>query len=473
MTPHLISSAGERVPTATPRRELPYVLIADTDERRIAACIAAVKPHRYGALVAANSDEALRILDRFGAPLLLFTDVLIPPQGGFALIDAVRALQPVRTGIVAWASARGVREFALCHLADLHVRVLRASAPAPVIRSLVQAMLNGPAPRHNGGGETESLTPSANEDLVDWLQTRAREICRTPGIAVYMREEAGNSFRSSGSWTPDEPIPQSLDYLPHALNRVMETREPFVAFDVDAGPAGHAVDERGFAGVRGIIAVPIYAADRANVVGMICAFDVKPLTLDARQVEALTALGRNAAGGASVEAGGRLGGRRSHAPAPFPAQTVLRAVASKVTLLDRDAGSIAVARELARVRREQYPLSVVLFDINARATDEETLSSAPSPVDDFGPTLTRVVRGSDLAIRWGRRELLLVLPGLHSSEARRVADRVRQAVRSGAGDRVAIAEGVAELGSDTWESTLARAGDDLRGTDGPAVGGAE
>jgi len=464
MTPHLISSAGERVATAAPRRELPYVLIADTDERRIAACIAAIKPHRYGALVAANTDEALRILDRFGAPLLLFTDIVIPPQGGFALIEAVRGLQPARTGIVAWASARGVREFALCHVADLHVRVLRATAPATVIRSLVNTMLTGPAPHHNGGGDSESSVPSPAEDLVDWLQTRAREICRTPGIAVYMREEAGNSFRSSGSWTPDEPIPQSLDYLPHALNRVMETREPFVAFDVDAGPAGHGVEERGFAGVRGIIAVPIYAADRANVVGMICAFDVKPLTLDARQVEALATLGRNAARGPAVQTASRLAGRRSHSPAPFAAQTVMREVASKVTLLDRDAGSIAVARELARVRREQYPLSVVLFDINAHAADDGTLSSAPSPVDDFGPTLTRVVRGSDLAIRWGRRELLLVLPGLHSSEARRVADRVRQAVRSGAGDRVAIAEGVAELGSDTWESTLARAGNDMRGT---------
>ncbi len=474
--PHLVSNSGGRTPNTPARRELPYVLIADGDERRIEACIAAITPHQQGALVAANTDEAIRILERFGAPLLLFTDILLPTEGGFALIEAVRRMETARTGIVAWASARAMREFAVCHLSGMHVRVLRGSAPAPVVRSLVDAMLKGPAPHHEGTADGfEPTSGPATEDLVDWLQAKAREICGTPGIAVYMREETGNSFRSSGSWTPDEPIPQSLDYLPHALNRVMETHEPFVAFDVHADPVGHVVEERGFGGLRGLIAVPVFARDGKTAVGMICAFDVKPLALDRRQVEALSALGRTAGVEPSMKpVTNRFAARRSQSPARLAGNAQLRAVSPRVTLLDREAGSAAVARELARVRREQYPLSVVLFDINAGTPDEAALSpTAASPVDDLGPTLTRVVRGSDLAIRWGRQELLLVLPGIHSPEARRVADRVRQAVQSGVGDRVAIAEGVAELGSDTWESTLSRAGDDMRGADQPPVSAIE
>lgn len=474
MSPHLVSSFGERASGAPARRELPYVLIADADERRVEACIAAIKPHRHGALVAANTDEATGILERFGAPLLLFTDILLPPQGGFALIEAVRRIETGRTGIIAWASARALREFALCQLAGLHVRVLRGSAPAPVIRSLVGRLLNGsPHPAERSDDDSEPELPSPAEDMVDWLQVRAREICGTPGIAVYMREETGNSFRSSGSWTPDEPIPQSLDYLPHALNRVMETRTPFIALDVAAEPGGHAIEERGFSGLRGLVAVPVFARDGENVVGMICAFDVKRLALQPRQIEALAALGHSTVAPPSAQAvANPFAARRGRTPATIPAEGRVRELSPKVALLDRDEGSAAVARELARVRREQYPLSVVLFDINAVATDSEPLSpAAASPVDALGPALTRAVRGSDLAIRWGRQELLLVLPGIHSTDARRVADRVRQAVRSGVGDRVAIVEGVAELGADSWESMLERAGDDMRGPGDPPITG--
>jgi len=454
------------------RRELPYVLIADVNEQRIHACIDAIKPHRHGVLVAANAHEGAGILDRFGAPVLLFTDVLLPPDGGFALIEAVRRTETARTGIVAWATARELREFAICRLAGLGVRVLTGSAPPPVIHSLVTRLLNGAsdAAPPTAGSSLDGAA-AATEELFEWLQVRAREIAGTPGIAVYLRDDTGNAFRSSGSWAPDEPIPQSLEYLPHALNRVIETREPFVVLDVGGDRVAHGIEERGFGGLRGLVAVPVFGSDHLNVTGMICAFDVKPLALEPRQIEALAALGRSAATPSGGDpAVNRFGGRRGRQTAMrFEDAGQVRDV-TKVAVLDRESGSAAVARELARVRREQYPLSVVLFDVNAQRAgrDEASPSDAPgtadgpNPVDALSTTLMSVVRGSDLAIRWGGHELLLVLPGIHSPEARRVADRVRQAAHADAGEMLSVVEGVAELGSDTWESMLERAGADLR-----------
>ena len=78
-------------------------------------------------------------------------------------------------------------------------------------------------------------------------------------------------------------------------------------------------------------------------------------------------------------------------------------------------------------------------------------------------TLTKAIRGSDLAIQWSSEELLVVLPGLNASEARQVAERVRAAMQAGARHRVAVAGGVAELqANETVESAVARANEKVR-----------
>jgi two-component system cell cycle response regulator len=71
--------------------------------------------------------------------------------------------------------------------------------------------------------------------------------------------------------------------------------------------------------------------------------------------------------------------------------------------------------------------------------------------------LTRGIRESDLAIRWGKEELLVVLPGLGVGEARQVAERVRAAMQAGAIE-AAVAGGVAELlPNEPFESVVVRA----------------
>src|SRR5439155_14235208 len=91
------SSGGAR------RTELSYVLVADADVQRTAACVESIKAFNLGVLVARDGEEALGILRRFGAPILLITDLTLPRKDGFALIEAVRDIDGGRTEIIAWS----------------------------------------------------------------------------------------------------------------------------------------------------------------------------------------------------------------------------------------------------------------------------------------------------------------------------------------------------------------------------------
>src|SRR5262245_34416884 len=220
-------------------RHLPYVLIADADERRIDACIAAINARGCGVLVARNSTDAVMILQRFGPAALVVVDMLLPPGGGLIVAEAARRLEHLRTGVVVWSADRALREFAACMLSGLNARVVGGSAPSDVIRNLVDHMLSGGIDGNQDAAAQREDDARAEEthDAMRALQTRAREIVGVPGIAVYLRDSTGQ-LRSSGTWTPDEPTPHSLDYLPQALNHVMETGRPWVAMNLPIEPAG-------------------------------------------------------------------------------------------------------------------------------------------------------------------------------------------------------------------------------------------
>jgi hypothetical protein len=133
-------------------------------------------------------------------------------------------------------------------------------------------------------------------------------------------------------------------------------------------------------------------------------------------------------------------------------------------LLDRLNGEFAAARELARARREQRQMSVVLFSVSARGTGGQPfVGSVQDPAAMVGHTLLKAIRESDVPIKWSADEVLLVLPGLALDEARRVAERVRAALQAGTGHRAAVSAGVAELlASETFGTLVTRARERVR-----------
>jgi GGDEF domain-containing protein len=183
----------------------------------------------------------------------------------------------------------------------------------------------------------------------------------------------------------------------------------------------------------------------AEVLGALCVFDVQPLGVTDAQIAALESLGRTVVEEVDLQ----VGSDRLRPPAAELEITEERPVTTIATrtadwppaLLERVGGEFAVARELARARREGKEMSVMLFEIAPLTTDANLEES----VRQASETLLRTIRQSDLPIRWSGREFLVVLPGLAGAGARMVAERVRAALQAGASHRVAVAGAVAEL----------------------------
>lgn len=447
------------------RVELPYVLVADTNVERAAMCLDAIRPFKAGVLVARDGDEATRILERFGPPILLIIDLSLARRDGFAVIEGLRAQRRGRTEIIAWAAFRELSEFAAQRLSGLNVRVLRGGAPAEVVQTAIEHAFA----RHS---TTASATPdvvpipSAEElhGMMTALAEKARHLARTPGVAVYLRAPGTTQFRASVTWTSDSPIPHSPYYIPRVFGWILETGEALVLPDLATQQLNDVPTSTLQDVVRGLVAVPI-TGPNAQIIGTICVFDLKPLTLSDVDVDALKALARSVTFGdqpyQEVEppaAHAQQSALQQPAAIPEREEPAAPVSESAAPLLDRLNGEFAAARELARARREQRQVSVVLFSVSDDVRN--AAASSPDASEMVGRTLLKTIRESDLPIRWSGDEVILMLPGLALDDARRVAERVRAALQAGTGHRAAVSAGVAELlPSETFGALVSRARD--------------
>lgn len=480
--------------------ELPYVLVADTNVERAAMCLDAIRQFKAGVLVARDGDEATRILERFGPPILLIIDLSLSRRDGFAVIEGLRAHRWARTEIIAWAAFRELSEFAAQRLSGLNVRVLRGGAPADVVQAAIERAFE----RHSSTAAKNEVatTPPAEElhETMAGLAERAKQLSRTPGVAVYLRAPGSTQFRATVTWTSDAPIPHSPYYMPRVFGWILETGEALILPDLATQPLSDVPTSTIQDVVRGLVAVPIVGANQ-QIIGTICVFDLKPLVLNDVDVDALKALGR------SVTFGDEFEKANASEPRVFPSEAaaaparervepppvrerpaepivnapVVRPVAPPppaapeapaeaagpewpAPLLDRLNGEFAAARELARARREQRQISVVLFNVSVpSAGDAQRSAALADPAGIVATTLVKAIRQSDLPIRWSGEEVLIVLPGLPLDEARRVAERVRAALQAGSGHRAAVSAGVAELlAAETFGALVTRARDRVR-----------
>jgi diguanylate cyclase (GGDEF)-like protein len=250
--------------------------------------------------------------------------------------------------------------------------------------------------------------------------------------------------------------------MPRVFEWILKTGETLVLPDLSRQNVPGTPTLRLRDNLRGLVAVPIVSTEQQTV-GMLCVFDVRSFRFDSAEIDALKALGRGVPAGAGPPALLEAPVRHVEVSAidahVETSSTPALSSGPPIALLDRRDGNLAIARELARVRREQRNLSVILFGVDSVARSADALGQAREDlVSTVAETLTGAVRGSDLAIRWGPDELLVVLAGLNAAEARRVAERVRAAMQAGATMPVAVSGGVAELlAEDTFDSVLARA----------------
>src|SRR5262249_11525050 len=220
-----------------PQAELSYVLVADADLQRTAVCLESIKPFNVGVLVARDGEEALGIVHRFGAPILLITDLSLPRKDGFAVIEAVRDIDGGRAEFTAGSVLRELREFAAHRLAGLNVRILSGSVSTAVLRGAIERALRG-AP-HEPRSMTPPSPPPTVEDIhrtMTELTDRVREVSSAAGVAVYYKPRGQKQFRAAVTWESDVPMPDAPPHLPRVFDLVIESRDPLVLPDLATQP---------------------------------------------------------------------------------------------------------------------------------------------------------------------------------------------------------------------------------------------
>lgn len=98
--------------------------------------------------------------------------------------------------------------------------------------------------------------------------------------------------------------------------------------------------------------------------------------------------------------------------------------------VNRGHGLETLDGELRRARRSRQPLSIVMFDIDHFKTINDELGHPRG--DDLlravGAQLTRVLRQTDVRVRYGGDEFLIILPDTPLAGARQVAEAVRREI---------------------------------------------
>lgn len=429
------------VDSATAPAELRYVLVVDSEAERASFCLQCVAPFRVGFLVARDGAQAAGIIDRFGPPLLLVIDLSVSSSDGFELVDRLRDRHGDRSEVVAWAASRDMREYAGARLSRHDVHVIAGDAARSTIKGAIEHCLERrvEAEPESEVAASPTWSPEQLQRVMAELTYRVQHLVNTPGVAVYLRGPGERTYRASFSWNSDGLMPHSSSHIPRVFQEIATTGRTVVARDLRL----HVADPGQPDAVRGLAAVPVRAG--AEVLGALCVFDVQPLAVTDAQLTALESLGHTVVEEVELQVGGDrrrpIAGELEVAEERTLATIATRTVDWPPALLERVGGEFAVARELARARREGKEMSVILFEI-APLANEANLEES---VQQASETLLRTIRQSDLPIRWSGREFLVVLPGLAGTGARMVAERVRAALQAGARHRVAVAGGVAEL----------------------------
>ena len=103
-------------------------------------------------------------------------------------------------------------------------------------------------------------------------------------------------------------------------------------------------------------------------------------------------------------------------------------------LLNRRAFLESTGREVARTKRYNDSLSVILLDVDhfKQINDRRGHAAGDMVLAAVGQLLNRALRTCDIVARWGGEEFVLVLPSTSLEGAAQVAERVRELLESAA-----------------------------------------
>jgi diguanylate cyclase (GGDEF)-like protein len=381
--------------------------------------------------VTRNGDEARVLLRRRSLPALVVANLSLPRLDGFALLAELRRIAPVSAPPVLVISSSKEMTGAAWNLKDrLGVtELLPADAGEEAIRETLGRLV--PTLRTSTAGRPDQVEPVSAPRQQRWVAELLDRVLAdvahrfSPALAIASLSLHGDEWFRVHVHAPAHPLggrvsPRNWSYI----RQVIEGGEPLVVPDVLQHPLFAQDMFPPMGTLRGYVGVPIRNRSQA-IDGALCLFDLEPLTLDARALDALSETAHRL--GIELEAGIE----RVRSEERFSTLSRLALTDPLTGLANRRGGEEALAREIARARRGGAPLSIALFDIDRFKAINDRAGHAVGDrvLRGISEILSASQRGSDLATRWGGEEFLVLLPDVGLGGARAFAERVRDNVQ--------------------------------------------
>lgn len=130
-------------------------------------------------------------------------------------------------------------------------------------------------------------------------------------------------------------------------------------------------------------------------------------------------------------------------------------------LLNRRGGEAAITNHISRSKSLSSPLSLLLLDIDhfKNVNDKYGHAVGDSVITSVANCLKSNLRSSDVVMRWGGEEYLILLPDTDLQRAINTAEKLREQITRVDVQHavVSVSIGCAELGQDDFTIVLARA----------------
>jgi diguanylate cyclase (GGDEF)-like protein len=444
-----------------------YVLIAEANLNRAATFRSiAADALRWEVVLVRDGGEAVAEMDRRGVPALLILDLSLPRIDGFSVVRQLRQ-QPggARTRVIAVAAHTSLRAAArdlapMLDISNILPLDVERSAFKEALAAAETTIAQEGVRQEKAGAEGPlgafRAPPGADlDEVVDRAAVDVRHRFRLPLSVGYLKAGERETLMLHVSMTePDAPTPSGGPIQWDFLRQVATSNEPLVIPDVENHPVFSRLFVGGARPARGFAAVPLTTAS-SPARGAVCVLDTKPLTLDAGDLDALAAFGRQV--GQEID---RIYAETHEQnilsdPTTEDVQALQHMASTDplTGLANRRGGEKNIANEISRAKRERRPLSCILIDIDRFKHINDTYGhqAGDQVLRDVSALLRATVRAYDILVRWGGEEFLLVLPGVDLDAARLLADRIRRAVETlethGTGP-VTISAGVAAFDTD-------------------------
>ena len=446
---------------------VPYALVAEFDSVRGELYSRAIDDHRLETVVVRDGQSARTVLQQRGAPILLIADLSLPQADGFSLIEDVRRVSPPeQTAIIVFSAFAELRAAAMdlrttLGIAEISDKNLPQSAVADAVtRALARVR---PAPRGTRGAAVKADDPG---DLVHRILYRVSKSFRVPFVLISLELREGRRVMAYvGIREPGG--------TPHAwppLQQVISHRQPLIVPDLTA----HSVYEMGaianYVAVRAFATVPLITTAN-HMVGAMSLLDSQPLKLAASQLDLLLRAAARIADELKTRYGSQLAdielGEVLRSEEKWAALERLALTDPLTGLSNRRAGERALERETARARRAGSPFSLALIDLDhfKQINDAQSHSVGDQALCEVSRILTSTFRASDLAVRWGGDEFLVLLPDVTVAGAVVFAERARAQLESlpfQTVGRLTMSVGVVQMRPDELPSAaIARADTEL------------